>query len=76
MLSVLVIGVVVGMFIMALFYENRIYECEDYRKAIKNFGDYIALIIYQEKRIGNKDVEGMKQIQEIYEKYFEEEMEK
>lgn len=71
MLLGIFIGAFIGITLMCLLQINRENNQIDYKRAIKNFGDHIALIIYQEKRIGNKDVKGMEYIQKLFEQYFE-----
>ena len=70
------IGVFIGIALMCLLQIRRTNEQKDLKTGIINFADWIALIIYQESKTANKDkIEGMKDIQSIYEKFFEEELE-
>lgn len=70
------IGALIGITLMCLLQIRRTNEYKDLRTGIINFSDWIALIIFQESKNANKDkIEGMKDIQNMYEKYFEEELE-
>ena len=79
LILVLFIGILIGAFIgialMCLLQIRRTNEQKDLKTGIINLSDWIALIIYQESRTANKDkMEGMKDIQNMYEKFFEEEL--
>lgn len=70
-----ILGAFIGIALMCLLQIRRTNEQKDLKTGIINFADWIALIIYQESKTANKDkIEGMKDIQSMYEKYFEEEL--
>ena len=70
------IGAFIGITLMCLLQIRRTNEYKDLKTGIINFSDWIALIIFQESKNANKDkIEGMKDIQSMYEKFFEEELE-
>lgn len=76
MLLGMFIGGFIGIVLMCLLQIRRTNEQKDLKTGIINFSDWIALIIYQEIKTANKDkIEGMKDIQNMYEKFFEEELE-
>lgn len=72
----IIIGAFIGVALMCLLQIRRINEQKDLKTGIINFSDWIALIIFQESKTANKDkIEGMKDIQNMYENFFEEELE-
>ena len=69
------IGAFIGITLMCLLQIIRTNEYKDLKTEIINFSDWIALIIFQERKNANKDkIEGMKDIQNMYENFFEEEL--
>lgn len=65
----------IGITLMCLLQIRKTNEQNDLKTGIINFADWIALIIYQESKTANKDkIEGMKDIQSMYENFFEEEL--
>lgn len=69
------IGAFIGITLMCLLQIIRTNEYKDLKTGIINFSDWIALIIFQESKNANKDkIEGMKDIQNMYENFFEEEL--
>lgn len=69
------IGAFIGVALMCLLQIRRTNEYKDLKTGIINFSDLIALIIFQESKNANKDkIEGMKDIQNMYENFFEEEL--
>lgn len=70
------IGAFIGITLICLLQIRITNEYKDLKTGIINFSDWIALIIFQESKNANKDkIEGMKDIQNMYEKFFEEELE-
>lgn len=70
-----ILGAFIGIALMCLLQIRRTNEQNDLKTGIINFADWIALIICQEAKTSNKDkIEGMKDIQNMYENFFEEEL--
>lgn len=76
MLLGIFVGAFIGIVLMCLLQIRRINEQKDLKTGIINFSDWIALIIFQESKNANKGkIEGMKDIQNMYENFFEDELE-
>ena len=70
----LLIGFILGVILMCLLQVNREDEIEDYRKDIRQLSYYIAIRVNQAEALESEKVEGMKEVQKIYDYYWREEL--
>lgn len=71
----ILIGGIIGIIIMCAAQINKENKYDDLVKAIRDFGDNMQLYICKCERIGpDPNLKGLKEYQEAYEFYFEEEL--
>lgn len=71
----IIIGAFIGIALMCILQINRENKYYELSNAVKSLGNYIAIRVNQAERMERKDLSGMKEVQRIYNYYFEEELE-
>lgn len=70
----ILIGIIIGICIMCCLQINRENKYYETIQAIRNLSNYIAIRVQQSERLEPEYLKGMKEVQKIYENYFEEEL--